>query len=107
MLNAKNMIKALVVSVALAFLISVGSTVLFGSSVTIAPEADWEKINSMPYLEATNYIQAHSKPVSGWEVFVTYIQWWAFITPTFFALIGCLFIGCVVLLWWAHREKAT
>lgn len=107
MLNAKNIVKALVVSVVLAFLVSVGSAVLFGSSVTIAPETDWEKINSMSYLEATDYIQAHSKPVSGWEVFVTYIQWWSFFTPAFFALVGSFFIGCVVLLWWVRRENAT
>lgn len=107
MLNAKNIIKTLIVSVALAFLISVGSTILFGSGVTLAPELDWERVNTMSYSEATNYISAHSKKMTGWEMFVTNLQWWAFLTPAFFALIACLFVGFVALLTWVSRENET
>ena len=32
-----------------------------------------------------------------------FAQWLAFITPQFFALIGSLFAGFMVLLWWARK----
>ena len=107
MLNAPNLIKALVVSVALSFLLSVGNTILFGSGVTVDPGLDWAKVNSMPFSEATAYISSHEKQMSGWEMVKVYFQWRAFITPAFFALMGSLFVGCIGLLWWVRGENAT
>lgn len=104
MLNTMNMIKALVISVALAFLLSVGGAVLFGTGVNIDPGLDWEKVNAMSFSEATAYIGAHTKPVSGWESFKMHVQWLAFVTPAFFVLIGSLFGACVALLWWVRCE---
>jgi len=103
MLAGKNVIKAFVVSVVLAFLLSFGSLVLFGAGVSLDPALDWEKVNSMPYSEATAYIDAHTKRTSPWENLKIHVQWLAFITPQFFALIGSLFVGCIVLLWWARK----
>ena len=103
MLTGKNVIKALVVSVALAFLLSFGSLVLFGAGVSFDPALDWEKVNPMSYSEATAYIDAHTKRTSPWENLKIHVQWLAFITPQFFVLIGSLFAGFMVLLWWARK----
>jgi hypothetical protein len=107
MLNAPNIIKALVVSVVLTFLLSVGNAILFGSGITLDPGLDWEKVNSMTFSEATAYISSHEEKMSSWELFKAHIQWRAFITPDFFALMGSLFAGCVGLLWWVRGENAT
>jgi hypothetical protein len=103
MLTEKNVIKALVVSVVLPFLLSFGSLVHFGSGVSFDPALDWEKVNSMSYSEATAYIESHTKQASSWENLKIHVQWLAFITPQFFTLIGALFAGCMVLLWWARK----
>lgn len=105
MLNGKNVLKALVVSVVLAFLLSVGGAVLFGSGVSFDPALDWEKVDSMPYAEANSYITTHTKPMSGWEMLKVHVGWLTFFTPSFFALIGSFFAGCVVLLWWVGHEN--
>jgi hypothetical protein len=107
MLSTKNIVKALVVSVALTFLLSFGSVVLFSYGMRIDPAVDWEKVNSMPYSEATTYIEANTKPSSGWENLKVYVQWRAFVTPSFFALFGSVFAGCLALLWWVRNENAT
>lgn len=103
MLTRKNVLKALVVSVVLAFLLSFGSLVLFGAGVSFDPALDWKKVNSMSYSEAMAYIDSHTKKTTPWDNLKIHVQWLAFITPQFFAFIGALFAGCMVLLWWARK----
>ena len=106
MINRKNIIKALVVSLVLTLLLSVGSAVLFSSGFAVDPALDWEKVNAMPYAEATAHIARHTKEMSSWDTLTTYIQWHAFITPAFFALMASLFVGCAALLWWVGNDSA-
>lgn len=107
MLNIKNAIKALTVSVLLAVILSLGGAVLFSSGVSIDPDLDWEKVNAMPYSEALAYIDSHTKTMSAWEALEGQMQWFMFISPGFFALIVLLFCGCLALLFWVRNERAS
>ena len=105
MINRQNIMKALVVSLILTLLLTFGSAVLFSSGFAVDPAFDWEKVNAMPYSEATAHIEKHTKKMSSWDTLTTYIQWHAFITPAFFALMASLFVGCAALLWWVGNDS--
>ncbi len=107
MIKPKDIIKAFVVSIILAFTLSIGSVILFGSAVSVDPSLDWEKVNSMSYSEATSYIENHTKQMSGWEIAKLNIEYMAFVTPAFFALIGSLFVGLIIYLLWVRSGYTT
>lgn len=96
-------VKTFIFSVVLAFFLSLGGSVLFSHGVKLDPRLDWEKVNSLPYSQAAAYISAHSRPTSHWEILTFQVKWLAFIAPQFFALIGTLFAGGLILVWWVRK----
>lgn len=101
------LVKTFIFSVVLSFLLSLGGSVLFGHGVKLDSTLDWEKINSLPYSQAAAYISAHSRSTSRWEILTLQIDRLLFITPQFFVLIGTLFAGGILLVWWVRSERET
>lgn len=110
MLTKNYIIKSIVVSIFVTFLMFITSSIFFSYGITWDSAIDWNKVNAMPYAKALKYIESHSKTVSGWEIFLTEVKhpsgWW--LSFGIFLVGDVLYLlGCLVLLWWTDERPTT
>lgn len=102
-------VKAVVVSLIASAIVTFGTAILFSTGVSYPPTLEWEKIEKMPYREATKYILERSERESGWDLFLQgwdHPRYWIDLAQGWAITFGFAFVCCAVLLLWLGRIRA-
>jgi hypothetical protein len=100
-------LKAVIVSLVLSAVFTLGTSILFGGGRSYPSEIEWQKVNEMKYQEAQEYLYQHAISMSSWDAlkqgFQSPFYWehlfYAWLT-TFALALGC----CALLIWWLRRD---
>ena len=102
--------RALVVSIAVSAVFTIGGYIAFGGGARYIPYAVHQQIAKMSYEEATAYLLDRTMRLSGWEAFLdgaTVPEFWLELAQVWLFLAVLAFACCAVLLMWQHRAPSN
>jgi hypothetical protein len=94
--------KAIVVSLLVSALFTLGGSILFGGGRSYLPDVEWDRVDKMTYREAQEYLLKRSTALSGWDVLVQGVQnpqYWLHLLQAWLTMFVFALIACGVLLW--------
>lgn len=98
-MNRKQFIYAVVISVIVGGIFTLGQSMVFGGGATYFYDSDYKNIEDMKYSEAQEYLIRRSKKISGFESFkngVRYLRFWKYFAHVWLYYTVMGFICCLL-----------
>ncbi len=101
-------IKAVVVCLIASAIVTFGSAILFSTGASYPSTVEWDKVEKMPYSEATKYILERAKRESGWDLFLqgwNHPRYWIDLLQGWAIGFSFAFVCCAALLLWLRLTR--
>jgi hypothetical protein len=102
--TARVWIRAVIVSLILSALLTIGGSIAFGGVTRYLPPDESAKVEKMTYGEALTYIEQRGQSISGWETFRNSLRtwwFWRFLLQVWALLFLFGFLCSATVIWWS------